>query len=87
MSFLGKATREIFMNVYKEIKNEKNKKYIYGIVDFFFEMFLQQVRPYFYAIVCILLVMFAMNCVQFYYYMKILIKQNKIDLLTIQSVS
>jgi hypothetical protein len=87
MSFLSKATREIFSNVYKEIKNEKNKKQIYAIVDFFFEMFLQQVRPYFYAIVCILLVMFAMNCVQFYYYLKIVIKHNKIDILTMQSVA
>jgi len=87
MSFLSKATREIFSNVYKEIKNERNKKQIYAIVDFFFEMFLQQVRPYFYAIVCILLVMFAMNCVQFYYYLKIVIKHNKIDILTMQSVA
>jgi hypothetical protein len=87
MSFLSKATREIFSNVYKEIKNERNKKQIYAIVDFFFEMFLQQVRPYFYAIVCILLVMFAMNCVQFYYYLKIVINHNKIDILTMQSVA
>jgi hypothetical protein len=56
-----------------ENKFKKVKKIIVNITNILF----QHIKPYFYTIMSILLIMFGMNCFQFYYFIKTfaLIKQ------------
>lgn len=80
MTFISKATKDFFYYINKELEKEKNKKNIASITSYFSKIILERFSPYFYTLLCILLIMFVMNCVQFYYYLKIILKIDKYKL-------
>lgn len=77
MSLIGKATHNFISLITKELQKNKNKKNISEITKYLISLILDKINPYFYTLLIMLIIMFIMNFVQFYYYMKILIKTNK----------
>lgn len=63
--------------LYKESKRKKNQKRITYIVDTLASLAIRRIQPYMYAIMAILIVMFLMNCFQFWYYVKQLLSAHK----------
>lgn len=76
MSIIGKATKDIFYLIKKELEKNKNKESLSSIVNYFLSILLDKINPYFYTILIVLIVMFIMNFVQFYYYIKIFMRIN-----------
>ena len=90
MSIISKATQDLFVIIKKELQKNKNKENISTIINYFTSMLLDKISPYFYTILIVLIIMFIMNFVQFYYYMKIFIVTNNqniqsLDLFTINN--
>ena len=55
-----------------EIQKKKNKEKIKFIVDTITSYALKAIRPYLYTIMILLIVMFFINAVHFYYYLRVL---------------
>ena len=70
-SIITDVSREFINLIYKEFKKNRNKKKISYIIDTINKLIMNSINPYLYTIMGILLVIFIMNCVQFYYYLKI----------------
>jgi hypothetical protein len=75
-SILGDVTNEIVEYVYLQIKKKTNKKRIKYIIDNITELIFSDLKPYLYTILAILILMFLMNCFNFYYYIKLFMKSN-----------
>jgi hypothetical protein len=72
-SIIGDLTTETISLVYKECEKDKNKRRLSKIITRVINIALEHINPYLYTIMTILILLFVINCVQFYYYMKILI--------------
>ncbi len=72
-SLIGDVTNETLSYMFKQIKRKRNQKRIAYIVDFIMGLAIKRIQPYMYAIMAILIVLFAMNCFQFYYYIRLFI--------------
>ena len=77
MSLIGKETHNFISIIAKEMHKNKNKKNLSEITKYLVSLILDKINPYFYTLLIMLIIMFIMNFVQFYYYMKILIKTSK----------
>lgn len=77
MTFISKFTKDFFKIISSELDKENNKKNITTIISYFSNIIIEKFSPYFYTIVIMLIIMFVMNCVQFYYYLKIILKIDK----------
>lgn len=55
-----------------EIQKKKNKEKIKFIVDTITSYALKAIRPYLYTIMMLLIVMFFINAIHFYYYLRVL---------------
>jgi len=75
-SLVGDATRDVINIVYKEVNKRHNKKKIRVIIDTLSEFLIIKIQPFMYAIIAILIILFLMNCFQFYYYIKLTINDN-----------
>ena len=75
---VSNATKETINFIYKETQREKNKKKLENIIGFLAKTALKPIQPYLILIVCILLILFLMNCFQFFYYVKYILN-NKTD--------
>jgi hypothetical protein len=69
-SIVGNMTSEIIDLVYRQTRKNKNKKKIKYIVDILTNFLFEDIKPYTITILGILILMFVMNCFQFYWYMK-----------------
>jgi len=69
-TLLGDITTEAIGIVYKECRRKRNKKKISYIVNSLTGIIMGSVQPYMYAIMAILIILFLMNCFQFFYYIK-----------------
>lgn len=74
MDILGDLTSEIIDLIHSEYSKEDNKKKMNTIINDIMWLFLDNIQPYFITIVVILGLLFLMNTVQFYYYIKLLLK-------------
>lgn len=72
----GDLTSEIVDYVYKQTQKKRNKRRIKHILDTLSEIVFSDLKPYLYTILAILVLMFLMNCVNFYYYTKLFIRSN-----------
>jgi hypothetical protein len=70
MSILRNFTNELINLIYMESKKRKNRKKINKIISYITNSALQNIQPYLILIVALLVVLFLMNCFQFYYYIK-----------------
>lgn len=70
MSILKNFTTELIDIIYIECKRKKNRKKINQIISYMTTSVLQNIQPYLMLIIALLVIMFLMNCFQFYYYIK-----------------
>lgn len=73
---LGDVTTEIIDYIYIQTHKKKNKRKIKYIIDTLTTVAFGDVKPYLYTILAILILMFLMNCFNFYYYIKLFAKSN-----------
>ena len=69
-SLISEATKETIDFIYKETQKEKNNKKFKDIITFLFTTAFAPIKPYLILIVSILIILFLMNCFQFFYYVK-----------------
>lgn len=77
-SYFEDLTSETFTYILKQINRKENKKRLHSLIETFTQTAVQKIQPYMYAIMAILVLLFIMNCFQFYYYIRFII-QNNID--------
>lgn len=88
-SLMGDLTKDLFDFILHECDKNKNKKKITSIINNITNAALNNIKPYLYTIMSILVLLFLMNCFQFYYYIKLFILNNKslnIDDITFDNV-
>lgn len=69
-SIVGDITSEIINLVYQQTRKNKNKRKIKYTIDILTNLLFEDIKPYAITILGILILMFVMNCFQFYWYMK-----------------
>jgi hypothetical protein len=81
-SLLSDLTTETISLLYKECEKDKNKQRITTMLNNMINIALTNIKPYLYTIMALLILLFLMNCFQFYYYVKyvILSQQSNIKL-------
>lgn len=72
----GNITNEIIEYIYKQTKKHKNKKKLKYIIDTIRDLALDDIKPYLFTILAILILMFLMNSFNFYYYITLFMKSN-----------
>ncbi len=75
-SICGDLTDEVINYIYVRVRKNKNRKKIKYIIDVLSELIFSDIKPYLYTILAILVLMFLMNCFNFYYYIKLFMKSN-----------
>jgi hypothetical protein len=85
-SVLGDLTSETIGIIFKECEKEKNKRRIETIINNIITIALDNIKPYLYTIMAILILMFLINFVQFYYYVKVLLNTSKTEPLNIDDI-
>jgi hypothetical protein len=78
-SLFSDLTKETINIVFKECEKEKNKNRIENFINKITKIAFTNIQPYLYTIMAILVLMFTMNCFQFYYYIKLFILNNKLS--------
>ena len=76
-SLFGDITKETINLIYKECEKDKNKQRLSYIINNITNIAFKNIQPYLYTIMAILVLLFLMNCFQFYYYIKLFIINNK----------
>lgn len=76
MSIVRNFTCELIDLIYIESKRRKNRRKINKIINLLTSSALQNIQPYLVLIVALLVILFLMNCFQFYYYMKHVVRSN-----------
>lgn len=69
-------TNEFIDFIYKQTKLHKNKKKLKYICDILIDNVFSDIKPFLYTIVTILIILFLINCFNFYYYIKLIVKLN-----------
>ncbi len=70
MSIIDDIIKDGFKLILKECDKDKNKKRIAFYIHTFTNVALDHIKPYLYTIMAILILLFIMNCFQFYFYIK-----------------
>jgi hypothetical protein len=72
-SMIGGITNELVEYLYIQLNKKTNRKKLKKIFDIGTDIIFTDIKPYLYTILAILILMFIMNLVQFYYYIKLFI--------------
>ena len=64
-------TNELIDFIYSHVKKPKNKRKIKYVLDTCTNIIFSNIQVYFYSIMIILILIFCMNCFQFYYYIRL----------------
>ena len=75
-SIVGNITSELINYIYLQTKKKKNKHKLKYIYDTLIDILFMDLKPYLYTILAILILMFIMNCINFYYYIKLFIESH-----------
>lgn len=78
-SIVGDITRECIDFIYTQTKRKKNKQKIQYIISNLTNIIFENIQPYLYTILGVLIIMFLMNLFQFYYYIKLFLINNTLD--------
>jgi hypothetical protein len=78
-SIVGDITRECIDFIYTQSKRKKNKQKIQYIISNLTNIIFENIQPYLYTILAVLIIMFLMNLFQFYYYIKLFLINNTLD--------
>lgn len=79
MTIVGDLTTETISLIFKECEKEKNKKRLASIINNITDIAIKNIQPYLYTIMAILVLLFVINCFQFYYYIKLFITSNNFE--------
>lgn len=77
-SILGDVTRETLSFLYKETHRKKNKKRITYIINTLVDIAIKRIQPYLYVIMAVLIILFLINCFQFFYYIRLIISNKNL---------
>jgi len=69
-SLFSNVTNDTINYIYKESLKQKNKKKLEHLIQFISKNALKPIQPYLILIISILIILFLMNCFQFFYYIK-----------------
>lgn len=72
-SIIGDLASDTISIIFKECEKTKNKKRIQYIINNILDVAFENVKPYLYTIMGILILLFLMNLFQFYYYIRLFI--------------
>jgi hypothetical protein len=62
--------------VYSEYYRPENKEKVDNVINDIFEVFFRKIKPYLVLVITVLCISIVMNCVQFYYYIRVFLKQS-----------
>jgi hypothetical protein len=68
MSILEDVFDDLVNHVYSQIKKNKNKKKIKFMLETITSHVFEDINPYLYTIIAIIVLTFLMNCIVFYWY-------------------
>jgi hypothetical protein len=86
MTLVSDLTGEVLRYAYKEFNRPNNRKRLAFMIETVTNMAIGRIQPYMYAIMAILVIMFLLNCFQFYYYLKYIMLYHK-NAVAIDSIS
>ena len=75
-SIIGDLTNEIIQYIYLQTKKKNTRKKIKYMINTVTSLIFDDVKPYLYTILAILIIMFLMNCFSFYYYIRLFAQSN-----------
>jgi len=78
-SIIGDLTTETISLIFRECEKDKNKSRLSNIVNNIINIAFQNIKPYLYTIMAILILLFIMNCFQFYYYIKLFLTSKNLE--------
>jgi hypothetical protein len=85
-SIISDLTSETIGIIFKECEKDKNKKRLEAIMNNIINIAFENLKPYLYTIMGLLMILFLINCFQFYYYVKLFINNNKLDHIQIEDI-
>lgn len=87
MSIIKSLTKNTINYAYKQLCKKHNKDKINLIMEYLSQLAISRIQPYFFAIMGILLIIFLINCLQFYYYMKFLMVNKDIFVRNLDTIT
>ena len=72
-SIITDLTKDTVNLILNECQKDENKQRLKSITNDILKVAINLVQPYLYTIIAILILLFIMNCFQFYYYIKLFI--------------
>jgi len=72
-------TSDVIKYIHKESTKVSNRKRIHDILNMVITIALEKIQPYLYAIMALLVIMFLINCFQFYYYIAYIVNVRYIN--------
>ena len=85
-SIISDLTSETIGIIFKECEKDKNKKRLEVIMNNIINIAFENLKPYLYTIMGLLMILFLINCIQLYYYVKLFINNNKLDHIQIEDI-
>lgn len=73
-SLVADLTRETIDFIYTQTRRKKNKQKIQYIMNYLTNLIFSDLQPYLYTILAVLILMFLINLFQFYYYVRLFLK-------------
>jgi|LauGreSBDMM110SN_4_FD.fasta_scaffold470907_1 hypothetical protein len=74
--FMNGIVSELMSSVLNCLTENDNYNKVQHVFSYFISIMMQKISPYLYSIMAILIIMFIMNCFQFYYYIKLMLHNN-----------
>jgi hypothetical protein len=85
-SIIGDLTTETISFIFRECEKDKNKRRLTNIINHIINIAFENIKPYLYTIMAILILLFLMNCFQFYYYIKLIVTNNHLENINIDDI-
>jgi len=85
-SIIGDLTTETISIIFKECEKDKNKRRLSNIFNNIINIAFENIKPYLYTIMAILILLFVMNCFQFYYYIKLFLTSKNLENVNIDDI-
>jgi hypothetical protein len=73
-SLVADLTRETIDFIYTQTRRKKNKQKIQYVMNYLTNLIFSDLQPYLYTILAVLILMFLINLFQFYYYVRLFLK-------------
>lgn len=73
-SLVADLTRETIDFIYTQTRRKRNKQKIQYIMNYLTNLIFSDLQPYLYTILAVLILMFLINLFQFYYYVRLFLK-------------